>query len=97
VPCEGKSERIVVVTVILSLLHIVIHNRMHTVKMAHNLTLQQGIIRVLTLGRMGRTGHELHMEQMRHAYIILVGKSQMKIPLSRPRNRWKINVNIVLL
>jgi hypothetical protein len=37
----------------------------------------------------------LHMEQMRNAYIALVGKSEMKRPLSRPRNRWENNVNIV--
>jgi hypothetical protein len=34
------------------------------------------------------------MEGMRNAYEIIVGKSEMKRPLGRPRVRWKVNVKM---
>jgi len=35
--------------------------------------------------------HVAHMIKMRNAYSILVGKSERKRPLGRPRRRWEGN------
>jgi hypothetical protein len=37
-------------------------------------------------------GHVSRMGQMRNAYSILVGKSEVKGPLGRPRRRWENNI-----
>jgi hypothetical protein len=37
---------------------------------------------------MGWAGHEASMEEMRYAYKILIGKSEGKRPLGRPKSRW---------
>jgi hypothetical protein len=36
------------------------------------------------------------MEEKRNAYRILVGKSERKIPLGRPRRRWVDNIKMDL-
>jgi hypothetical protein len=36
------------------------------------------------------------MGKMRNAYIVLVGKSEGKSPLRRPRSRWEDNIRINL-
>jgi hypothetical protein len=38
-----------------------------------------------------------HMGRMRKAYNILVGKSEGKRPLRRPRHRWENNVRMNLM
>jgi hypothetical protein len=42
------------------------------------------------------TGHVARMVGRRNAYTILVGKPERKMPLARPRRRWKDNVRIDL-
>jgi hypothetical protein len=46
------------------------------------------IIRVIRSRRMRCAGHVARMEEMRKAYNILVGKSEGKRPLGRPKRRW---------
>jgi hypothetical protein len=41
-------------------------------------------------------GHVACMKDMRNAYNILVGKSDGKISLGRPRRRWKDHIKIDL-
>jgi hypothetical protein len=41
-------------------------------------------------------GHVALMEEKRNAYSILVGKSEGKRPLARPRDRWVDNITIDL-
>jgi hypothetical protein len=36
------------------------------------------------------------MREMSNAYIILVGKSEEKIPLGKPRRRWEDNIRMDL-
>jgi hypothetical protein len=36
------------------------------------------------------------MEEKRNAYKVLVGKSEGKIPLARPRHRWEDNIKMDL-
>jgi hypothetical protein len=41
-------------------------------------------------------GHVTHMEEMRNAYNILIGKLKEKRPLRRPRHRWDNNIRMGL-
>jgi hypothetical protein len=41
-------------------------------------------------------GHVTHMVENRNAYRILVGKSEGRRPLRRPRYRWKDNIKMDL-
>jgi hypothetical protein len=45
------------------------------------------IIRIIKPRRMRLTGHVARMEKKRNAYRLLVGKSEGKRPLGRPRRR----------
>jgi hypothetical protein len=42
------------------------------------------------------TGHVAGMGEKRNAYRLLVGKSERKRPLARPRHRWVDNIRMVL-
>jgi len=42
------------------------------------------------------TRHASRKEEMRNVYKILVGKSERKIPLGRPRRRWEDNIRMDL-
>ena len=42
-------------------------------------------------------GHVAHMGEEREAYRVLVGKSEGKTPLGRPRHRWVDNIRMYLL
>jgi hypothetical protein len=44
--------------------------------------------------RMGWTGNVSQMGEKRNAYRILVGKSEGKRPLRRPRRRWVDNIKV---
>jgi hypothetical protein len=46
--------------------------------------------------RIGREGHVARMGEKRNAYRILVGKSEGKRPLGRPRGRWVDSIRIDL-
>jgi hypothetical protein len=63
--------------------------RMHN-KESHNLYALQNIIRVIK-SRMRWAGHVEHMEEMRNAYSILVGRPDRKKPLGRSKHRWEDN------
>jgi hypothetical protein len=46
------------------------------------------IIRVITSGRVRWAGYAVHMGEMQNANQILVGISEGKRPIWRPRQRW---------
>jgi len=50
------------------------------------------IVRVIKSRRMRWAGHVSRMGDVRGLYRVLVGKSEGKIPLERPRRRWVDNI-----
>jgi hypothetical protein len=52
----------------------------------------QNFIRVTKSRKMRWAGHVAHMGSMKNAYRILVGKSEGKRLLGRPRRRWEDNI-----
>jgi hypothetical protein len=50
------------------------------------------IIRIIKSRRMRWAGHVARMKEKRNAYRLLVGKSEGKRPLGRPRRRWVDNI-----
>jgi hypothetical protein len=55
------------------------------------------IIRMIKSRRMGWAGHVARMGETRNAFRILVGKSEGRRPLGRPRRRWVHNIKMDLL
>jgi hypothetical protein len=66
-----------------------LHNEEH-----HNLYSSPNIIRMIKSRRMRWAGLVARMAEKREAYRILVGKSEGKRPLGRPRCRWVDNIKI---
>jgi hypothetical protein len=60
----------------------------------HNLYSSQNIIKIIKSRRMRWVGHVARMGEKRNAYRILVGKSEGRRPLGRPRRRWVDNIKI---
>jgi hypothetical protein len=58
----------------------------------HNLYSSPSIIRIIKLRRMRWAGHVARMGEKRNVYSLLVGKSEGKRPLGRPRRRWMDNI-----
>jgi hypothetical protein len=54
------------------------------------------IIRVVNSRRMRWAGHVALMGESRSVYRILVGKSERKKPLGKPRHRWEDNIKMDL-
>jgi hypothetical protein len=54
------------------------------------------IIRIVKSRRMRWAGHVARMGEKRNAYRLLVGKSEGKRPLGRPRRRWVDNIRMDL-
>ena len=54
------------------------------------------IVRVVKSRRMRWAGHVTRMGKDREVYRVLVGKSEGKRPLGRPRSRWEDNINMDL-
>ena len=54
------------------------------------------IVRVIKSRRMGWAGHVARMDEERGVYRVLVGKSEGKRPLGRPRRRWVDNIRMDL-
>ena len=54
------------------------------------------LVRVIKSRRLKWTGHVDKMEESRSAFKILTGKPIEKIPLGRPRRRWKDNISMDL-
>jgi hypothetical protein len=55
------------------------------------------IIRIIKSRRKRWGGHVARMGEKRNVYRLLVGNSQGKIPLGRPRRRWMDNIKMDLL
>ena len=54
------------------------------------------IIRMIKSRRLRWAGHVARMEEGRSAFKILTGKSTGKIPLGRPRRRWRTTLEWAL-
>jgi len=54
------------------------------------------IVWMIKLSRMRWAGHVAHMGERRGMYRVLVGKSDGKRPLGRPRHRWEDNIKMDL-
>jgi hypothetical protein len=62
----------------------------------HSLYTAPNIDRVIKSRRMRWARHVARMREERDAYRILVGRSEDKRPLGRPRRRWEDNIKIDL-
>jgi hypothetical protein len=62
----------------------------------HGLYSSPSIITVIKARMMRWAGHVAHMEEVRGAYNILVGKPEGRRPLGRPRHRWEDNISMDL-
>jgi hypothetical protein len=62
----------------------------------HKLYSSPSIIRMIKSRTMSWAEHVARMGEKRNAYRILVGKSEGKRPLGRPRRRWVDNIKIDL-
>ena len=51
-------------------------------------------MKLIKLRRMRWAGHVALMGERRGVYRVLVGKTEGKIPLGRPRRRWEDNIKI---
>jgi hypothetical protein len=63
----------------------------------HNLYSLPSIIRIKKSRRMRWAGHVARMREKRRVYRLLVGKTEGKRPLGRPRRRWIDNIKMDLL
>jgi hypothetical protein len=54
------------------------------------------IIRIIKSRRMMSAGHVARMGEKRSVYRLLVGKSEGRRPLGRPRRRWMDNIKMDL-
>jgi hypothetical protein len=63
----------------------------------HNLYSLPSIIRIIKSRRMRWAGHVARMGGKRNVYRLLVGKSEGKRPLGRPRRMWMDNIKMDLL
>jgi hypothetical protein len=52
------------------------------------------IVRVIKSRRMRWAGHVARMGEVRDVYRVLVGRSEGKRPLGRPRHRWEDNIKM---
>jgi hypothetical protein len=62
----------------------------------HDLHFSPNIVRVINSRRMRWAGHVARMGEGRGAYRVLVGRSEGKRPLGRPRSRWENNIKMDL-
>jgi hypothetical protein len=62
----------------------------------HNLYSSPDIIRQVKSRRMRWAGHVARMGEERKMYKVLMGKSEGKKPLGRPRRRWKDGIRMDL-
>jgi hypothetical protein len=60
----------------------------------HNLYSSPSIIRIIKSTRMRWAGHVARMGETRNVYRLLVGKTEGKRPLGRPRRRWIDNIKM---
>jgi len=62
----------------------------------NNLYVSPNIVRVIKSRRMRWAGHVARIGEERGAYRVLVGKTEGKRPLGRPRCRWADNIRMDL-
>jgi hypothetical protein len=62
----------------------------------HSLYSSPNIVRVIKSKRMRWAGHVARMGDERGVYSVLVGRSEVKRPLGRPRRRWEDNIKMDL-
>jgi hypothetical protein len=62
----------------------------------HILYSSPNIIRQIKSRRMRCAGHVARMREWRNVYKVLMGKPEGKIPLGRPRRRWKDGIRMDL-
>jgi hypothetical protein len=62
----------------------------------HSLYSSPSIIRMIKSRRMRWAGYVARMREKRNAYRILMGKTEGKRPLGRPRRRWVYNIKMDL-
>jgi hypothetical protein len=65
-------------------------------KELHDLYSLLSIIRIIKSGRMLWAGHVARIGEKRNTYRLLVGKSEGKRPLGRPRRMWVHNIRMDL-
>jgi hypothetical protein len=63
----------------------------------HNLYSSSSIIRIIKSRRLRWAGHVARMGEKRNVYRLLVGKSEGRRPLGKPRRRWRDNIKMDLL
>jgi hypothetical protein len=62
----------------------------------HSLYSSSNIVRVIKSRGMRWAGHVPHMGELRGVYRVLVGRSESKRPLGRPRRRWEDTIKLGL-
>jgi hypothetical protein len=63
----------------------------------HNVYSAPNVIRVIKLRRRRRWAENVvHMEEIKRAYKIVVGRPERKRLFGRPRCRWKVNIKLDL-
>jgi hypothetical protein len=67
--------------------------RLHSGEL-HNLYSSTDIIRQIKSRRMRWAGHVARMAEGRNVYRVLVGKSEGKRPLERPRRKWEDGIKM---
>jgi len=70
--------------------------KLHNVELNDRYSLPN-IVRVIKSRRMRWAGHVARMGERRGVYRVLVGKSESKRPLGKPRRRWEDNIRMDLL
>jgi hypothetical protein len=63
----------------------------------HSLYYSANIVRVIKARRLRWAGHMARMEEGRGVYRVLVGKTEIKRPLGRPRRRWEDDIKLDLM
>jgi hypothetical protein len=62
----------------------------------HNLCSSLNIVRVIKSRKMRWAGHAIRLGEGRGVYRVLIGKTEGKRPLGRPRHRWEDSINLDL-